>query len=321
MESKSKFSIIVPVYNVEQYLSYCLSTIINQTMMDIEIICVNDGSTDNSLAIIQEFAERDNRIQIISKKNGGLSSARNAGLAVATGEYILFVDSDDMLCENACDVLYREILERRPDVIVFGTEIFPQCGDNEDKRWLDYILQVENKYYNGDSINALFNERASKPFVWNECYKNESLKKNSITFDEEIRFGEDMVFIFEVFPKVHSISYISNKLYKYRYVREESLMAISRENKEWRLKAHMLIVEKIFDYWNKNNLIQVNEDVLYKWCIDFIGNDIADKTVDENVRRNAYKQLIHIKEKYGLSTVRKNKETKRIEMCIKNAGL
>lgn len=318
---KPKFSIIIPVYNVENYLSFCLDSVVNQTMLDIEIICINDGSTDNSLEIIQKFAQKDNRIHIINKSNGGLSSARNAGLAIASGEYILFVDSDDMLCENACDVLYREILENKADIIIFGTDIFPQGNNSKERKWLENNLEVERKYYKNDSITALFAEKASKPFVWNECYRFEILKNNDITFDEEVSYGEDMIFLFEIFPKAYNISYIPNKLYKYRFSREGSLMARGREYKEWRIKAHLIIVEKIFDYWDRNGFIECNESALYKWSVSFLGYDIMDNTVDKSTRRIVYNKLLEIIDKYGLYNSKKDTETRRIERNLKNCKL
>lgn len=125
MIKEPKFSIIIPVYNVENYLSECLDSVIKQTIMDLEIICVNDGTKDHSREILEEYQKQDARIQIIDKVNGGLSSARNAGLAAATGEYILFLDSDDYLEQSACERILYEILEHHPDIIVFGTHIFP----------------------------------------------------------------------------------------------------------------------------------------------------------------------------------------------------
>ena len=96
-------SIVVPIYNVERYLSYCLDTLRAQTLRDIEIICVNDGSPDHSAAIAEAHASLDKRIRVINKPNGGLSSARNAGINVARGDYLMFVDSDDYLAEEACE--------------------------------------------------------------------------------------------------------------------------------------------------------------------------------------------------------------------------
>ena len=101
-----KISIIVPVYNTEPYLEQCLDSIINQTLEDIEIICVNDGSTDNSLSVLEEYASKDNRIKIINQENEGPGFARNNGLKSVNGEYVLFVDSDDWIELNTCEALY-----------------------------------------------------------------------------------------------------------------------------------------------------------------------------------------------------------------------
>lgn len=103
-----KLSVIVPVYNVEKYLKECINSIINQTLKDIEIICVNDGSTDNSLKILEELSQLDNRIKIINKENGGLASARNAGMKVASGEYYTFIDSDDFIDTNAYETVINK---------------------------------------------------------------------------------------------------------------------------------------------------------------------------------------------------------------------
>ena len=115
----AKVSIIIPVYNVESYLRRCLDSVVNQTLKDIEIILVNDGSTDGSLAICEEYAKNDDRIKIITRKNGGLSAARNTGLDNATSEYIGFIDSDDWVDTNFFENLYNTAIEKNCDV-AFG---------------------------------------------------------------------------------------------------------------------------------------------------------------------------------------------------------
>nr|MCR4662874.1 glycosyltransferase [Endomicrobiaceae bacterium] len=106
-----KVSVIVPVYNVEQYLRQCLDSIINQTFKDFECICVNDGSTDNSLTILQEYSKKDNRIKIINQKNSGSSVSRNNGIKQALGQYVSFVDADDWITDNYLEILYNKIIE------------------------------------------------------------------------------------------------------------------------------------------------------------------------------------------------------------------
>ena len=138
----SKVSIIIPVYNVEKYLKKCLDSVINQTYKDIEIICVNDGSKDGSENILKEYATKDSRIKIIEKKNGGLSSARNAGLDVASGEYCYFVDSDDWIELNTIEKLTDIILSNDVDVVVHSANNIPEdesCADMAEntQNWLD----------------------------------------------------------------------------------------------------------------------------------------------------------------------------------------
>lgn len=112
-------SVIMPVYNVENYIEKCLDSVCNQSFKDLEIICVNDGSTDNSLKLLEDYAKRDSRIKIITQENGGIGHARNTGLKNATGEYVLFVDSDDFLCENSLDELYYNINSNNSDLVIF----------------------------------------------------------------------------------------------------------------------------------------------------------------------------------------------------------
>ena len=114
----SLISVIVPVYNAEKYLDKCVNSIINQKYTNLEIILVDDGSKDNSLDLCKKYAEKDNRIKVIHKENGGLSSARNVGLAVARGEYIMFCDPDDLYLPNSCKVMLNEIIKTHADYVI-----------------------------------------------------------------------------------------------------------------------------------------------------------------------------------------------------------
>ena len=120
MKRMPKISVIIPVYKVEQYLPECLDSIINQTYKNLEIICIDDGSPDNSGKILDEYASKDNRIRVIHKENGGISSARNAGLDIATGDWISFVDSDDWLDINTYEKLLSSADEANTDIVMFG---------------------------------------------------------------------------------------------------------------------------------------------------------------------------------------------------------
>src|SRR5699024_9289829 len=146
---------------------------------------------------------QDARIQIIDKVNGGLSSARNAGLAAATGEYILLLDSDDYLEQSARERILYEILEHHPDSIVFGTHIFTYYPWTTE--WHIRNLTTRTSAYWNDGINALMNENGSTPFVWRDCFKREFLHQHQLLFNEAVRFGEDIIFQFESFPFAASI--------------------------------------------------------------------------------------------------------------------
>ena len=115
-----KLSIIIPVYNVEKYIPVCLESIINQPFKDLEIICVNDGSSDNSLSVLQSYKEKDNRITIIDKKNEGSGVARNTALAIAKGDYVYFVDGDDWLEDNALEKVVSKADELDTDILIFS---------------------------------------------------------------------------------------------------------------------------------------------------------------------------------------------------------
>lgn len=292
-----KISVIVPVYNVEQYLSTCLNSCIHQTLYDIEIICVNDGSTDNSLAILQEFAKKDSRVVIVDKANGGLSSARNAGVRKACGKKIMFLDSDDYLEPNACERVWLETLEGDADVVVFGTNIFPL--DPEPNQWLYDTLNIYTHRYWGFTPEVLFDEPGAKPFVWRQAYDRKFFTKFGLSFDENVKFGEDMVFQMEAFPHGWSFAFISDKLYNYRWYRQGSLMNSVSTDMNDKLTKHMYFVEVISDYWKRHGWIERYGSDYTRWLLEFLMPDIDTlKRDDANKQITVLKQLI---QKYGLA--------------------
>ena len=260
-----KISLIIPIYNVQACLSASLNSAIHQTLFDIEIICVNDGSTDNSLTIVKEFAKIDQRIIVIDKPNGGLSSARNAGLKASSGEIVMFLDSDDILCSNACERVWLEYLERAPEIIVFSTEIFPEKPRAEV--WYYNVLTVTDEVFENQSFEALMKKKGGTPFVWRQAYLRELIVNNKIRFDESIRFGEDTIFQFEIFPYAKRISFVSDKLYKYRWYREGSLMGNTRGNNEIKYDEHLKIIRTILEYWQSRNWLEKHGSSFFDWAL------------------------------------------------------
>lgn len=272
-----KISVIVPVYNVEKYLSVCLTSCINQTLRDIEIICVNDGSTDNSLAVLEAFAAHDYRIRIISKPNGGLSSARNAGIRAARGSMIMFLDSDDYLERNACERVWIETLEAPTDIVIFGTRIFPERP--RAGAWYYSVLQCRVKRYTAFSEDVLFKEKSAKPFVWRQAFRKKLLDEHGLTFDETVKYGEDMVFQMEVFPHASNFAFIPDSLYHYRWYREGSLMQGIRDDLDQKIMTHLSFVEIISEYWKQQGWFDLYGKAYTQWLLEFMVPDIRSKQV------------------------------------------
>jgi len=182
----TKLSVIMPVYNVGKYLPMCLDSIICQTLDDIEVICVNDGSTDESLSVLQEYKEKDNRIVIIDKKNEGSGVARNTALAIAQGEYIYFVDGDDWLDNNSVlKMLYEKAVADELDILIFGGL---SCYEKEGQIFKSkggYSLKGLDRKY----INSVFSAKDIKKDIfkfpstaWTKLYRRKFLIDNDIKF-------------------------------------------------------------------------------------------------------------------------------------------
>lgn len=293
---KPYFSIIVPVYNVEKYLHSCMDSLINQTFEDIEIICVNDGSNDHSLSILEDYSEFDKRIRIINQKNGGLSSARNSGISVAVGEYILFVDSDDYLSENACEVIRAKIQasECKTDVILFGTDIFPAIPRAD--QWYYSTLNTKNEIIEIINSDVIAKNRNLSVFVWRYCFKNSFIQKYNVLFDTSVRYGEDAVFLFEYLPKAKTVLSISDKLYNYRHIRENSLMNTAKKDNSVYAESQLNILETIIKTVKKN-FGKYSED-FYKYASDFVYASIEN--CDDQQKSQYRSKFVDLIKKYGI---------------------
>ena len=215
-----KVSVIIPVYNVEKYLRKCLESIFKQTYKNIEIIVVNDGSTDGSCQVLNDLKEEDDRLIIINKKNGGLSSARNAGIEAATGEYLVFVDSDDWIDEKYIENMYVISDTYDCDIVQCGYEsvFFDDSNIKEDKSNINrqpLLYTVKEFSY---TTYTLLSWQCN--LAWNKLYKK-SLFQN-IRFPVG-KIHEDEFTIYKVVWSANRIGVVSDKLYYYRY-RSESIM-------------------------------------------------------------------------------------------------
>jgi glycosyltransferase involved in cell wall biosynthesis len=263
-------SIIVPVYNVEDYLALCLSSIRKQSLHDIEVICVNDGSSDRSAEILGRCAVADPRIRIIEKSNGGLSSARNVGIRAARGTYLMFVDSDDFIEADACEKVVATFEEHDAEVVTFGAHPYPEdAGDD----WLRECLSPKDKVYEAFDIDILFKEN-SRPFVWRTAFAADFLKTNGLQFDETVHFGEDQIFHFMTYPRAKRTVLLSDKLYHYRVVRKDSLMSVRNEESLLKLKEHLAIVDRILVDWHDSGWLTQYPTEMLCWVFEFLVYDI-----------------------------------------------
>lgn len=214
MDNKEKISIIISAYNVSLYVKECVASVCNQSYKNLEIILVDDGSTDNTLEILQAMEKEDSRIKIIHKKNGGLSSARNAGLKVATGEYIMFLDSDDWLELDCCQETMNSIKENDADLVIF-----------------DYFKEYEHTTINHYSYkkNMIYSMQEKEFFLydmrtitaWGKLYKKEILANN--LFNEGMRTAEDVDFNYRFYQNVNKAVYLHKCLLHYRILKKSAI--------------------------------------------------------------------------------------------------
>lgn len=205
-----KVSVIVPVYNVEKFLPRCLDSIINQTLKDIEIICINDGSPDNCLSILEDYAKKDSRIRIINQENSGPSVSRNKGILMAQGEYIGFVDSDDWLDPDFYEKLYAAAKESDADIAACGIKVYRKYSR------VNYMLKYTKEHCVNDLERKLYLCDVPETCnVWNKIYRTTFIKNNNIEFEVGINFGEDVSFTVEALYYSGNLVIVPATLYNY----------------------------------------------------------------------------------------------------------
>ena len=252
-----KISVVSPVYNVENYLEKCLDSLLNQTFDDFEIICVNDGSTDSSLDILESYAKKDSRFKIITQENRGLSGARNTGIKEVTGEYTLFVDSDDWLEVNALEELSKQVDKTSSDITMFKFRFYNEDLDNFSQSSftnLDVIPEnLDDEFNYGDVLDILF-KISHAPF--NKLYKTEFLN-NSIEFPEGVIY-EDLYFFYTVFFNAEKCSVLRKIIYNYM-IREDSISTTGDEKSYHILKVLNHVQDNLI---SKNIYDNVKDDFL-----------------------------------------------------------
>ena len=274
-------SVIIPVYNVEKYLNQCLDSVIAQTLTDIEIICVNDSSTDGSLGILEEYEKKDKRIRVVTQPNSGAGAARNRGLSMASGKYLSFLDSDDFFEPDMLELAYQKAEEDSADFVVFNSnQYYTDKGKFVEVSWT--LREKEIPPYTPFSHRQM-TDNIFKVFVgwaWDKLYNKEFVEKNHLLFQEQ-RTSNDMLFVFSAVALAKRISIVNKVLAHQRRDATDSLSK-PREN-SWhcfydaltalreRLKAEGLFKEMEKDYinyalhfslWNINTLAEPTRTTL-----------------------------------------------------------
>ena len=232
-------SVIIPVYNVEKFLMRCYKSIADQTYSKLEIILIDDGSVDNSGKICDEIAENDLRVKVIHKKNEGLGLARNTGLDMASGDYVVFVDSDDFVKKNYIEIMYKAIKENNADVSSCGITQYYADGSQYEKPICDikkfYSEKEEISRFLISMIGSLPEEGANNKIpmsVWHQMYSMKIIKKYKLAFCSEREFiSEDIIFQIDYFSKAKSVVLLEETLYFYYCSQVGSLSTKYRENR------------------------------------------------------------------------------------------
>ena len=249
MENSKVVSIIVPIYNVGKYLEKCITSILDQTYQNIEVVLINDGSTDDSDDICKKYKEVDNRIKYISKENGGIASTRNVGISAVTGDYICFVDGDDYIEKNMIEVLVSAMIEDNADIVT--------CGHYRDinEEIVEDSITDENILVDKDeALFDLLSDIKIRSYLWGKIFKKELFE--GIYF-EDGRVFEDTLIMYQLFEKAEKVKYLKDVLYHY-VIRSGSITDETDVT-----KREAIYEEMVYSYKMRSEHFKYNE-ILYK---------------------------------------------------------
>lgn len=254
-----KVSVIVPVYNTDKYLRDCIDSLVWQTMDEIEIILINDGSTDNSLSILKEYEEHfPDKILVIDKENGGQASARNIGIKRASGEYIGFVDSDDYVEEEMFEHLYNVAVDSNADFVECDYKYLKVDAEGKSK-----VISKYGRIRPYSDKKDMFIDPLVSP--WNKLYRANILKENGLAFPEGYIY-EDTSFFIKAIPYIENTAYV-NQEYVYHFMRENSTMT---SNREIRIGNIFPVLQDIIDEYKERGFYELYRQELEYFIIKIL---------------------------------------------------
>ena len=272
-------SVIVPIYNSEQYLRRCLQSLTNQKGVNYEFICVNDGSTDNSLSICNEFISKDNRFKILNIEHHGVSRARNTGLSIAKGKYICFLDSDDSMAKYALLKLFKMAEKNMCDTLIYSAKV------KNGASWMYNSFPKHNKLIEKFETKDIFRLKECRPFVWTHFVRRSVI--TGLSFNEALSLGEDQEFIIHYLSRVNRVFFTKNKLYIH-YNHTKSNFNIISSNPGRVCRFHIILVTLVISE------IELNTPEFAEWIFDTLytpfiksNKDINDKRAIQNIFMSA----------------------------------
>lgn len=278
----AKVSVIVPVYNVEKYIRKCLDSLVNQTLEDMEIIVVNDGSKDASIDIVKEYVEKYNNIKLYEKENGGLSDARNYGLQFATGKYIAFLDSDDYVDVNLYKRMYEKSKKEDSDMVECN---FYWTYDKKNKKDIGQKYKGQKEMFEKARVVA-----------WNKLYKKEVLDNAKVQFPKGLRY-EDVEFFYKLIPHIENVSFVKEPLIYY-VQRKQSIVNTQNE----KTKDIFTVLENVIAYYKEHNLYEEYKEVIeYTYARLLLCSSFKRmcKIKDKNIRKKLLNETwINLNEKF-----------------------
>ena len=292
-----KVSVLVPCYNVEKYIKQCLDSIVCQTLKDIEIICINDGSTDSSLDILKDYSKKDDRIKIINQKNKGLGATRNKGIDLARGKYIFFIDSDDYIELDTLFELYNVCEKKELDFVICQVKNYDE-KNNEFFTSEYFDMPVLAKTV-GDTVFNYNDVKDILPKInvvaWNKLYNLNFIKKINARFSENLIF-EDNVFFWNLLFNAKKIYFYQKYFYIYRR-RDLSITSSGNKNLIDTIEIH----NQIFNVFKENDLFETHKNFLFNKKVSLIYSRFEE--ISEEYKETFFKEMkndfIQMVEEYG----------------------
>ncbi|WP_404330366.1 glycosyltransferase family 2 protein [Mesobacillus maritimus] len=286
-------SVVVPIYNAERYLNKCIDSIINQTYSNIEIILVNDGSSDSSLEICSSY-ESDNRVKLINKKNEGLSSARQTGIDAASGDYLCTVDSDDYINNDFIEKMTWKISKESSDICVCETRVYSE----DHPKYVRYFRINEKAYdtvqITKDSVEQHYAELAQTYYMsdsWNKIYRLDFIRNSGVRFSLKKSFnGTDLLFNHLLLLHLPKVSVVNEALYNYQVLENSR---VRRKDKQLQ-KGFMIIFNNIIEEVRKlgySDSIFLEISKLYVTMLDYAASDLFNSTSKYNVLKTKFEEF------------------------------